>query len=225
MILDAFKMPPRTAIQIADRVIATLSNMPKGSKIDILMLTTLLCFNEEDSKQFQRIISDDFSYKDKNDKEKGITGYIENRFSHYKSDFEMHFNPQIDHPKFDVVQRPFRENNYPEGTYLIPFLNYLQDLCSIYTSAYDGSMIKFSLLGTSGIEGTKYQRAQAELYEKQQRRGKYDIEKPFSEGALWLETLYYQGCFYDVTLSKYADYVELASALDWIDGDTSSDNA
>ncbi|GAA0838006.1 P-loop NTPase fold protein [Marinomonas arenicola] len=225
VILDAFKMPPRTAIQIADRVIATLSNMSKDSKIDILMLTTLLCFNEEDSKKFRKIISGNFSYKDKSNREQGIIGYIENRFNNYKSDFKMHFNPKIDHPKFNTAQRLSHENNYPEGTYLIPFLKYQQDLFSIYTSAYDGSTIKFSLLGTRGIEGTQYQRTQAQLYEKQQQRRKHEIEKSFSEGALWLEALYYQGCFYDVTLNKYTDYVELASALDWIDGDSDANDA
>lgn len=57
VILDAFKVSARTAIQIADRVVATISNMPRGSKVDILMLTALLCIKEKDQNLFDEIVS------------------------------------------------------------------------------------------------------------------------------------------------------------------------
>ena len=60
VILDAFKVSARTAIQIADRVVATISNMPRGSKIDILMLTALLCIKEKDQNLFDEIVSGKF---------------------------------------------------------------------------------------------------------------------------------------------------------------------
>ncbi|WP_206705561.1 KAP family P-loop NTPase fold protein [Marinomonas colpomeniae] len=92
VILDAFEMPPRTAIQIADRVIATLSNMPKDSKIDILMLTTLLCINEQDDELFRNIISGDFKYKDGTVKDIDLRKFFENRFKDNNETLEITIN-------------------------------------------------------------------------------------------------------------------------------------
>ncbi|WP_206705562.1 hypothetical protein [Marinomonas colpomeniae] len=52
-----------------------------------------------------------------------------------------------------------------------------------------------------------------------------DPAEGVSYGLLWCKAEYHRGDFSKVTKEKYKDYVELASALDWIDGDASSDDA
>ncbi len=220
VILDAFKMPPRTAIQIADRVIATLSNMPTGSKIDILMLTTLLCFNEEDSEQFQRIISGQLSYQDKSNREKGITGYLKNRFRNDISEITMYFNPTVTHPKLDTNIPSYTRNDYREKLYSLSFIGYLKDIFTIYFSSEHNPIVTYTSLGNGSHKGTQNQYVQAQLYQNEK-----NSEESSLQGSLWLQALYYRGNFNEVTLEKYKDYVELASALDWIDGDASSDDA
>ncbi|WP_230625624.1 hypothetical protein [Photobacterium leiognathi] len=94
VILDAFKVSARTAIQITDRVIATIVNMPKGSKIDILMLTTLLCIKDKDSCLFDEIVSGKFERVEQNGEKKKTTylnEFLENYLPErsYKRHIEM----------------------------------------------------------------------------------------------------------------------------------------
>eukprot|EP00914_Ancora_sagittata_P006056 GHVO01012221.1.p1 GENE.GHVO01012221.1~~GHVO01012221.1.p1 ORF type:complete len:567 (-),score=26.50 GHVO01012221.1:149-1849(-) len=223
VILDAFKMPPRTAIQIADRVIATLSNMPANSKIDILILTTLLCINEQDDELFRNIISGDFKYKDGTDKDGkdkyiNLREFFKNRFkdnnetleikidiedyesscAHHHYNEIMHAQPQTPHKlNFkDYFRNPFLDNiGLQESVY---FADIFAD--NNKKTPIQDTMIKIYQSRCSGIEDG-------------------------SNGLAWCEAEYYRGGFNDVTLDRYKDYVELASALDWIDGDTSSDDA
>ncbi|MEL0625100.1 hypothetical protein V6238_18755, partial [Marinomonas arenicola] len=48
---------------------------------------------------------------------------------------------------------------------------------------------------------------------------------PLEIGALWLEALYIKEGLNKITKEQYKDYVELASALDWIDGDSGANDA
>ncbi|MGJ8648571.1 MAG: KAP family P-loop NTPase fold protein [Marinomonas colpomeniae] len=203
VVLKALNMPPRTAIQITDRVIATLSNMPKGSKIDILMLTALLCFYEEDNKLFLKIVSETFEqeYKEK------LTTFLHNRFHKYKSNIQIEIN---------FKQYGKTLYYYENKVYQTPFFIYLTE---VFSSHFDNNeTIGFDDLYSS--ETFPYKQSFHNFVDTLED-GSSDSDIAIS----YIKSLYDMEKYADVIPAQYQDFVELASALDWIDGDASSDDA
>lgn len=202
VILDAFKMPPRTAIQIADRVVATISNMPKGSKIDILMLTTLLCFNEEDNKLFKDIVSGNFS--------KSLSSYFEERLGDKKSYMEVEVHPS----KYDY----FHLAHYKSSTCKVELIWYLQDIFANHLG--DSSSASFFDL---------YLEENPSYHEKKESYDTafYDsLRPPYPNKARapsWIGAIYFKEEFNQISKETYQDYVELASALDLIEEEPKND--
>ncbi|WP_339722849.1 hypothetical protein [Marinomonas primoryensis] len=52
-----------------------------------------------------------------------------------------------------------------------------------------------------------------------------NLTKNTSYGLLWSKAQYDLGTFDEITKEQYQDYVELASALDWIDSDSDANDA
>lgn len=203
VILDAFEMQPRTAIQIADRVIAALSNMPKNSKIDILMLTTLLCFYEEDSEQFLKIISKSFGKKT----EEKLTAYLNNRFDKYKPNVLVAIN----------VRQFGGTLSYLENKiYQTPFTSYLTEIFSAHFVTNE----PIGFLDLQFRDDSPIKQSFHNFIESLE-----DCSSDSDIAINYFKHLYDMEKYTDITPFQYQDYVELASALDWVDGDTSSDNA
>jgi len=223
VILDAFKMPPRTAIQIADRVIATLSNMSKDSKIDILMLSALLCINEQDNGLFKNIISGDFKYKegkDKNGNDKYINlrEFFENRFKDnnetlqiaiHIENYETLLGYHYKEIQQTLSQAPCTLNL--KDYFKSPFLNNLGGQEAVLSFAFQSS------------KNTK-----APIYEAIERILQNNNPSGMENGSYglaWFEAEYHRGEYNEIKKETYQDYVELASALDWIDGDSDAHDA
>jgi hypothetical protein len=208
VILHAFKMPPRTAIQIADRVVATISNMPKGAKIDILMLTTLLCFYEENNELFRKVVSGKLEYKDNKDKDLGLNGYIENRFENCESVIEMRINPKEHIPVLSPSKYRPRENKFGKDTYKFLFKEYLK-YC--FLELFSKNSIGIYLLLRDS--GQAKENPITNLFDQLTSKNHTSLEI----GLLWFKIL---RCHYGVdsiSSGQYQDYVELASALDLIE--------
>ncbi|WP_165741829.1 P-loop NTPase fold protein, partial [Pseudoalteromonas sp. Z1A6] len=60
VILDAFHIQPRTAIQITERITAIITNLPSGKKVDVLVLAVLFCIHEKDHPLYEEIINGRF---------------------------------------------------------------------------------------------------------------------------------------------------------------------
>ncbi|WP_394183751.1 P-loop NTPase fold protein [Marinomonas posidonica] len=213
VILDAFKMQPRTAIQIADRVIATLSNMPKDSKIDILMLTTLLSINEQDNELFRNIISENFKYKDGNDKDINLEKFFENRFKDNNETLQIAINIESYETLFGRYYEEIKRTlpQVPSKLNLIdyfksPFLNNLGFQQTVFSLDSHSSKKKRTPID--------------EAIEKILQNNNSLVIKDGSYGLAWCEAEYYRGEFNEIKKETYQDYVELASALDWIDGNS-----
>lgn len=198
VILDAFKMQPRTAIQIADRVIATLSNMPSGSKIDLLMLTTLLCFYEENSELFSKIVSGSFGEK----AEERLTTYLSNRFGEYKSNILI----EINFRQFGGTLS-YLENKVCQT----PFTSYLTEIFSSHFGTNEPvGFLDLQFRDYSPIKQSFHNFAES-----------LEDGSPESDIAInYFKHLYDMEKYTDITPFQYQDYVELASALDWIDGNS-----
>ena len=198
VILHAFKMPPRTAIQIADRVVATISNMPKGAKIDILMLTTLLCFYEENNELFRKVVSGKLEYKDNQDKDLGLNGYIENRFENCESIIEMHTNPKTHMPLIPMSGRSPRSKPFGSDSYKILFKEYLND-CFLEGFGNKKTFL-FMILGDSTQEETSpIGKLSDQLFSKPL--------SPIESGLLWFKILSHHYDFVSISPETYQDYV------------------
>lgn len=225
VLLDSLEVSPRTAIQITDRIIATISNMPKGSKVDILMLTILLCMQEKDSSLFDEIVSGKFKRTYQKDG-KDRTTYLGDFFTSYIPEphqdlfLEMNFNPQEFVPEYSVYshQRPTR-NPYKEGRYRITVIEYLKE---IFAAHFNSAAIAMNYAVWGGSSST-YKREQtptekvfAALLDKHADTPSNSDQIMYESTALWLKFIYLENQFDTIDIDEYKDFVELASPLDWM---------
>ncbi|ABE56801.1 KAP P-loop [Shewanella denitrificans OS217] len=230
VVLDAFKVSARTAIQIADRIVATISNMPRGSKIDILMLTTLLCIKEKDHNLFDEIVSGKFErIIQSGDSQKTIylSDFLETYIpeSSHMRHIEMHFDPQeyASYFKTSPYSSPV-VNQYTSGSYRLYLIEYLKEiLSSHFGSSGKSRSIIYNLGGrrkSPDQEQTpleKIGKALTEEYKKHQNDT--DAQTLGVPALLWVKFLYIKNKFESIDMDEYKDFVELASPLDWMGKD------
>lgn len=215
IILDAFKMPPRTAIQIADRVVATISNMPSGSKIDILMLTTLLCFYEEDHERFKRIIARDLKYQDKSGQDVELKDYIQDHFGGCESLIKMQINPMELIPTLTPSNYSPRANTYGPDTYVLSLKLYLTE---VFLKLFSRPSVLFISLDSS-----QYDEKVAPINDLFKTLITNSKNEPQRIGLLWFKILNIHYQVDSIKAAEYRDYVELASALDLIEEEPKND--
>lgn len=220
VILDAFKMPPRTAIQIADRVVATISNMQKGAKIDILMLTTLLCFNEKDNQLFRDLLSGEFKRKDENQKDITVKDFFEAYFD--KNEATCEIDIKVDNyghvltNRYEQIKQSLSKRNYKiklTEYFTEPFINNLGYQPNDFVNVF-GSMHT-----PKNQEQTPHQEAVNNI----RSIGYTNYPDDSDIGISWLKALYYIEGFDKISCNQYHDYVELASALDLIEEEPKHD--
>lgn len=225
IVLEAFKVSARTAIQITDRILATISNMPRGSKLDILMLSTLLCLKEKDNELFEEIVNGKFErviQKGDNTKTIYLAEWIESYIptSSHNRLIEMNFDPQqyADRqftcgPHHNPISIP-----YTSGTYFFNLLEYLKEIFSSHFGSTTRHISTFFIGDTHrrpAREETPLQKSCRALIEKQ-RNSNYDENLFQTSAILWANFLYIRNQFEDIDMDEYKDFVELASPLDWM---------
>ncbi|WP_434137447.1 KAP family P-loop NTPase fold protein [Photobacterium leiognathi] len=229
VILDAFKVSARTAIQITDRVIATIVNMPKGSKIDILMLTTLLCIKDKDSCLFDEIVSGKFERVQLNGEKKKTTylsEFLENYLleSSYNRHIEMSFNPQEHEDNFVRYNYSSAPNRYEAGLYRFTLQKYIQEIFSPHFDSINPTHSMYIALserrGNLTRNQTPLQKITNDLI-KEYKNNHHDTGAQMSGRAaiLWMKFFYHRDNFKSIKMDDYKDFVELASPLDWMGKD------
>jgi len=224
VLLNAFEVSARTAIQIADRVVATISNMPQNSKVDILMLTTLLCIKEKDTDLFDEIVSGKFERIEKKaDNEKRIT--LDKFFESFIKDkyhtqlIETNFTPsEICYEfKLNLSSKP-QPNQYPEGNYRFQLIEYLKEIFSNHFKSIKRSNFSMMLNDRSDSETeSPILRINQSLVEKyREHKGSFDNLMTGQAALLWIKFIYLHKDFQSITTEEYKDFVELASPLDWM---------
>lgn len=227
LVLSAFEVSARTAIQISDRVVATIANMPKGSKIDVLMLTALLCIKEKDHELFEKVISGKFEQVlNKGDKtlnlklDHFLEGYIPKKF--HQSTFEINFNPQKIVSTFNTgVLSANDTNHYPVGDYHFQLLNYFKEIFAGHLGSQTrDSAINFFSENRSHVKKSPLEKVSFKLVEQYvQNRVITDGLKTSEITITWIQYLYINNKFNSIDIDKYKDFVELASPLDWMGED------
>jgi len=226
IVLEAFNASPRTAIQITDRIVATISNMPRGSKLDILMLTTLLCIKERDNQLFEEIVNGKFErviQKGDNNKIIYLSEWMESYIptSSHNRLIEMNFDPQKYEdnqftygPHFNQKRIPYRSD-----IYCFNLLEYLKEIFSSHfgstTRNYSGFFIG-DMSRRREREDTPLQKLCKALIEEYQKPHSQGISLLQTSGLLWAKFLYIRKQFENIDMDEYKDFVELASPLDWM---------
>ncbi len=227
VILDAFKISARNAIQIADRIVATISNMPKGTKVDILMLTTLLCIKEKDHLLFDEIVSGKFERVDQSgEKTKRIylndffETYIPERFHHLQ--LEMNFEPTEIAPTLQISSVSSNiPNEYQAGSYRFDLLEYLKQVFSSHFESTGKTYANYGVLlrldSSREREQTEYEKICQSLRDEY-RNHRYDTDAQMvgDPALMWIKLIYIKNEYENISMDAYKDFVELASPLDWM---------
>ncbi|NQZ10167.1 MAG: NTPase KAP [Algicola sp.] len=211
VVLSAFGISVRTAIQITERVIATLSNLEKGMKIDILMLTALLCIREKDDGLYEKIINSKFNRKE-GDKDITLSKYLDDRFDFKQKKMKIQFEVVAT----DIQSLGF-QHSYAAGKYEAELQLYCRDIFACYFGypSNGGLPAMMAMDGRSRIKRTKYHKVNDKLGELAGEFYSYELlEKSASK---WLEHIHIKNGLDKVPPNTYKDLVELASAIDWID--------
>jgi len=221
IILDSFGLSARTAIQITDRIVATLSNMPAGSKVDILMLATLLCIKEKDNALFDEIIAGGFSRSEfSGDKKKTMylgeffEGYLTEKSQYLK--LKMEFDPKEYAPKIKLnkLSAP-SDNPYPFNSYEFLFIDYLKEIFSSHFGSSSSSYFTF----LSDDEDTLDEISMQLKKEYSVNSHKPDFYSTGLSPLLWFKYFNIKDNFKSLSIDEYKDFVELASPLDWMGED------
>ena len=203
-LIGAFNLPPRTAIQIAERVVATITHAKAGSNIDLIALTTLHILREKDLSLYRDIVNK--SYKRKNEKNNNIEleTLIEEMISPINLSLDLFFSPL----KKLNMDRYFKR--YKEGTYRIDFIEYIKTVFKVKMSIDNPTFIGgMDLNGRSNSRKDPYHEKLMQI-----SQGNYGFEK----GELWMEFIEMQRVSSSSRkidqASYYKDLVELSSSLE-----------
>lgn len=215
VVLNAFRMSPRTSLQIADRIIATISHMPKNSSLDILMLTTLHCLRERNEGLFKDIVSGGFKRVEgtgDNSKTIYLSSFLESNMSLSNSIISTYLEPSSITPRLRLNRHQTCGNVYKNGIYKFTYQEYLRDIFAPHFESTEHiSAYVFNLSGTS------HSPTQTPL-EKCAKRLKelYEDSEIESASIEWMKYIYLNDGYDSISKEQYQDFVELSSALDWM---------
>lgn len=221
IIMNAFSISARTAIQIADRIVATIVGLPKNAKLDILMLTMLLCVKEKDSDLFDEIVKGNFERKVSNgDKTRVIhlAEFIESKIveKYGRELLNMAFDPQLITSTLKIKRHYSPVANlYAEGIYTFTLMEYINTIFSEHLAhSYTAMDFVTSISSSRMNELSDIEMIGIEL------NNAFNSDKPKCEqGGLWMKYLYIDKKYESISNDHYKDLVELASPLDWMGED------
>ncbi|MGF1834740.1 KAP family P-loop NTPase fold protein [Photobacterium sanguinicancri] len=217
-VFNVFGLPARTAIQITERIIATLSNLERRKAVDLIMLATLHCLQEKDDELYDEIITGRFSRKI-GEKNISLTEYLKSRFFFDDQVIIEFISPKEVTENLYVNNMRTQPNFYSNGTYICSFENYMKNIFSVVFGSSNYNLSAW-LEGGNSANKTPAQEFQSRL-NNMRSRNEYQKDRIDEEiGSKWLEYTNYKA-FDKQTAAPlfYKDLVELASALDWIEED------
>ena len=139
VVLDAFQVSARTAIQITERITAIVVNLPNGKKVDVLVLAILFCIHEKDHPLYEEIINGRFKRTERGDENNiidiSLADFLQKDISkEYLSAEIIYFiEPQSHTSQFHNGHFVPRDNNYFEGNYPISLSKFIEDtFCKIF---------------------------------------------------------------------------------------------
>lgn len=208
-ILNCFDLSARQAIQITERIIAILSNLPKGKTVDILMLTFLLCIREKDELVYDDIFSAQF-VRVLDGTSLDLHSYLLESYRCENKRIFIDFDPRVKHPQFRGVY----PNRHSESVYVASLTYYLDIFVTFF--GHSPSCAITLLGGVDDLENEPIEVLLEELRLANPHTEEIVCTKQTTANS-WLGCTYYHEGMDKLTPSDYKDLVELSSSLDWLD--------
>ena len=213
VVLDAFEVSARTAIQITERITAIIINLPSGKKVDVLVLAILFCIHEKDHPLYEEIINGRFKRTERGDESKiiniSLADFLQIDISEeYLSAELIYFiEPQRYISTFYNDNFGPKESSYSTGNYPISLSKFIENIfCSIFVS--ESNPYDF-WISSSDDDLTELQYTEKAL-------AKHKIEASPEVTLLWLDYIYIKDEYNKITKEQYRDFIELSSPLDYM---------
>ncbi|WP_310737090.1 MULTISPECIES: P-loop NTPase fold protein [unclassified Pseudoalteromonas] len=213
VVLDAFQVSARAAIQITERITAIIANLPSGKKVDILVLATLFCIYEKDHPLYEEIISGRFKREGKNDKGEprkiSLSEFLEGQILDIYASTELLYfiDPEIYTTRFYISNMTYQRNDYCKGNYPVLLSEFIE---KIFCKIFNGFESDFDFL-YAGFEDriSELEKAERELA---------NILSGISQKVTipWVNYIYIKDKYDQITKEHYRDFVELSSPLDYM---------
>ncbi|MCK8094694.1 P-loop NTPase fold protein [Pseudoalteromonas sp. 1CM17D] len=213
VVLDAFQVSARTAIQITERITAIIVNLPNGKKVDVLVLAILFCIHEKDHPLYEEIISGLFKRKEPNSKGKmeniSLSSFLQKNISeeHFSAELTYFIDPDSYTGQLYHENLGTKVNNYYEGDYPISLSKFIENIfCSIFVSESN----PYDFWISSSDDGL------TELQYTENALAQHKIEASPEVTLLWLDYIYIKDEYNKITKEQYRDFIELSSPLDYM---------
>ena len=213
VVLDAFQVSARTAIQITERITAIIANLPNGKKVDVLVLAILFCIHEKDHPLYEEIINGRFKRTERGDENKiidiSLADFLQKDISkeYLLAEIIYFIEPQSYTSQFHNGRFVPKDNKYFEGNYPISLSKFIENIfCSIFVS--ESNPYDF-WISSSDDDLTELQYTEKAL-------AKHKIEASPEVTLLWLNYIYNKDEYNKITKEQYRDFIELSSPLDYM---------
>ncbi|WP_295033221.1 P-loop NTPase fold protein [Shewanella sp.] len=211
-VISCFGLPARTVIQITDRIIAIFDHMKSGSKVDLLMLTALMCLREKHESLYEAVISHKFGLSEwSNGNQIKLNRYLTQNYDIKNRTIMLNVDTNV--PFDSPCEQSLTQ--YHDGVYKANLSHYMKDIFSIYLKSVESS---FSGSGQIG----RHHSAHIPLKEKLAQKvctypANSDSYENEDTSNAWLDFYHSLHKLEDVDITYYQNLIELASALEWDD--------
>ena len=215
VVLDAFQVSARTAIQITERITAIIVNLPNGKKVDVLVLAILFCIHEKDHPLYEEIINGRFKRTIENDKGEtrsiSINNFLKQNIMEENLTAELIYfiDPLLYTNAFYLNNMRTIKNRYDKGKYSIKLTSFIDNIfCGLFTNKVS-SLIP--LVSPKSDSITRLESAEKSLAEG-------NVRSPRKDGMTiqWLKYIYIKDEYEKLTKEQYRDFIELSSPLDYM---------
>ncbi|WP_096739139.1 P-loop NTPase fold protein [Pseudoalteromonas atlantica] len=213
VVLDAFQVSARTAIQITERITAIIINLPSGKKVDVLVLAILFCIHEKNHPLYEEIINGRFKRTERGDENKiidiSLADFLQGDISeeYLLAEIIYFIDPQSYTSQFHNGRFVPKDNKYFEGNYPISLSKFIENIfCSIFISESN----PYDVLIFDSDDGL------TELQNAEKNLAQHKIETSPEVTLLWLDYIYNKDEYNKISKEQYRDFIELSSPLDYM---------
>ena len=215
VVLDAFQVSARTAIQITERITAIIANLPSGKKVDVLVLAVLFCIYEKDHSLYEEVITGRFKRDGKNYKGEvrniSLNNYLKQSMQEVQQLAEIkYFIEPLSYTNTFYAGKILTKNNYfAIGDYSIKLANFID---SIFCKVFNNATNSLTAMVSPNSEDI------TALNSAEQNLGNADVKNPRTGNItiLWVNYIYIKDGYEKITKEHYRDFIELSSPLDYM---------
>ncbi|WP_392343272.1 P-loop NTPase fold protein [Pseudoalteromonas prydzensis] len=213
IVLDAFQVSARTAIQITERITAIIANLASGKKVDVLVLAVLFCIYEKDHPLYEEIISGRFKRTEQGSENKiiniNLADFLKRNIleKHLSAELTYFIDPQAYTDESFHRRLTQKGSSYFVGDHTISLSNFIE---SIFCSIFDLQASSLDFWISDNDNGLN------NLQEAENNLVHSKLEVGQDATLLWLNYIYIKDEYDKLSKENYRDFVELSSPLEYM---------